>query len=105
MGASTAPLRVGIIGLGRAGASLIPGVAQHPGVKITAGSDLRREALEKFALEFEAEVYEDAADLCLSKNVDAVFVATPHQDHVAHAIMAAECGKHVIVEKPMALTL
>jgi phthalate 4,5-cis-dihydrodiol dehydrogenase len=98
-------LRVGIIGLGRAGASMVPGIAAHPRVRITAGSDLRREALEKFALEFEAEVYADAEGVCRSPNVDVVFVATPHQDHAKHAILAALDGKHVIVEKPMALTL
>jgi phthalate 4,5-cis-dihydrodiol dehydrogenase len=34
-----------------------------------------------------------------------VYVATPHQHHAAHAILAAQHGKHVLVEKPMALTL
>jgi phthalate 4,5-cis-dihydrodiol dehydrogenase len=98
-------LKVGIIGLGRAGASIVPGIAAHARVKITAGSDLRREALEKFAFEFEAEVYEDAEGVCRSPNVDAVFIATPHQNHAVHAILAASYGKHVVVEKSMALTL
>lgn len=98
-------LRVGIIGLGRAGGSMIPGLANHPRVRLTAASDLRPEALEKFAVEFEAEVYPDAQDLCRSSNVDVVFVATPHQDHVRHVLMAVEHGKHAVVEKPMALTL
>lgn len=84
---------------------MLPGIAGHPRVRITAGADLRREALEKFAVEFEAEVYPDAEGVCGSPNVDAVFIATPHQMHAQHAIMAAECGKHIIVEKPMALTL
>lgn len=84
---------------------MLPGIAAHPRVKITAGSDLRREALEKFAIEFEAEVYPDAEQLCRSANVDAVFIATPHQLHAQQTIMAAEYGKHVVVEKPMALTL
>ncbi len=84
---------------------MIPGIAAHPGVKFTAASDLRREALEKFAVDFEADVYPDAEDLCNSDNVDIVFVATPHQDHARHALLAMATGKHVVVEKPMALTL
>ena len=34
-----------------------------------------------------------------------IYIATPHQFHAPHAIIAAEHGKHVILEKPMALTL
>jgi phthalate 4,5-cis-dihydrodiol dehydrogenase len=98
-------LRIGIIGLGRAGGSMVPGLAAHPRVRLTAASDLRAEAIEKFAVEFEAEAYPNAEDLCRSDNVDVVFVATPHQDHARHVLMALENGKHVVVEKPMALTL
>jgi len=84
---------------------MIPALAQHPKVKITAASDVRKEPLQKFAQEFGAETYLDAEDLCKSPQVDAVYIATPHQFHARHAGIAAEHGKHVIVEKPMALTL
>ena len=40
-----------------------------------------------------------------TRSVDAVYVATPHEFHAENAIMAARNGKHVLVEKPMALTL
>ena len=98
-------LRLGLIGLGRAATSMLSSFLVHPHVTLTAGADLRKDALEKFALQFGAETYQDAEDLCKSHNVDAVYIATPHQCHAAHAVMAASCGKHVIVEKPMALTL
>lgn len=98
-------LRFGIIGLGRASVGMIPALAQHPSTRLTAAADLRPEPLAKFAQEFNAETFRDAADLCKSPNVDAVYVSTPHQFHARQAIMAAEHGKHVIIEKPMALTL
>src|SRR5258707_15717889 len=37
--------------------------------------------------------------------VSVVYIATPHQYHAEHAVLAAQHGKHVILEKPMALTL
>jgi len=84
---------------------MLPSLVKHPYVKLTAAADLRREAREKFKSEFQGEVYEDAEDLFKSKNVDAVYIATPHQCHAEHVLMAAAQRKHAIVEKPMALTL
>src|SRR5690606_10534627 len=60
---------------------------------------------EAFAGDFNAAVYPDAAELCADPMVEAVYIATPHQFHARHAILAAEHGKHIIVEKPLALTL
>ena len=42
---------------------------------------------------------------CAHPAVEAVYVATPHQYHAQHAVLAAQHGKHLLVEKPMALTL
>ena len=55
--------------------------------------------------EFAGRVYPDAEALCGDPDVEVVYVATPHQLHAEHAILAAMRGKHVLVEKPMALTL
>jgi phthalate 4,5-cis-dihydrodiol dehydrogenase len=100
-----APLRFGIIGLGRGSSGMIVALAQHPSARITAAVDLRPEPLERFARDFEVESYTQAEALCASPDVDVVYVATPHQFHAEHVVMAAEHGKHVVVEKPMALTL
>lgn len=98
-------LKFGIAGLGRAATSMLPSIINHPYVKIAAGADLRKEAREKFRSEFQAEVYESVEDLCKSANVDALYIATPHQFHAEHVIAAATYRKHAIVEKPMALTV
>ena len=98
-------LRLGIIGLGGAAKQMLPSFAAHPQVRITAGADPRREARERFAADFGASVYETAEQLCESADVDAVYIATPHQWHRQHAVTAAQRRKHIIVEKPMALTL
>jgi phthalate 4,5-cis-dihydrodiol dehydrogenase len=58
-----------------------------------------------FARDFNAAGYEDIEPLLADSAVEAVYIATPHQFHAAHAILAAARGKHIILEKPMALTL
>lgn len=98
-------LRFGIAGLGQAAASMLPEMTAHPYIRVTAAADVRRGARERFAIEFAGETYERVEDLCASPNVDAVYVATPHQFHAEHTLAALEDGKHVILEKPMALTL
>jgi phthalate 4,5-cis-dihydrodiol dehydrogenase len=98
-------MRIGVIGLGRAGAMMLPAMARHPDVQVTAAADLHREHLERFQEDFGGLAFDDAAPLCASPEVDAVYIASPHQYHVEHAVLAAACGKHVLVEKPMALTL
>lgn len=98
-------LNFGIVGLGRAATSMLPSLVRHPQVKLVAAADLRAEALEKFRGEFDADGYINAEDLFRNKNIDAVYIATPHQCHAEHVMMAATYRKHAIVEKPMALTL
>src|SRR6202030_2727464 len=58
-----------------------------------------------FARDFEANIHSDIRGLCEDPTIDAVYIATPHQFHVEHASLAAAAGKHIILEKPMALTL
>jgi phthalate 4,5-cis-dihydrodiol dehydrogenase len=98
-------LRLGIIGLGGATKQMLPSFASHPHVRLTAAADPRAEARDRFATDYGARTYESAEALCDNTNVDAVYIATPHQFHREHAVLAAKAGKHVIVEKPMALSL
>lgn len=99
------PLKLGIIGLGRAFTLMLPTFASHPLIKIVAASDPRADARERFVSEFGAKIFENVEALCSDPEVEAVYVASPHQFHVDHAKLAARCGKHVLVEKPMALSL
>jgi phthalate 4,5-cis-dihydrodiol dehydrogenase len=99
------PLKLGVIGLGRAFTLMLPTFASHPLVRMVAASDPRSDARARFAAEFGAKAYEDAEALCADPQVGAVYVASPHQFHVDHVRLAAKHGKHVLVEKPMALTI
>jgi phthalate 4,5-cis-dihydrodiol dehydrogenase len=98
-------MRFGVAGLGRAGSGFLAALAKHPDVQVTAAADRHSIHRDRFRREFEGEAYDDIAALCASDRVDAVYIATPHELHADHVRVAAEHGKHVIVEKPMALTL
>jgi phthalate 4,5-cis-dihydrodiol dehydrogenase len=99
------PLKLGIIGLGRAFTLMLPTFASHPRIAMVAASDPRADACLRFTEEFGATAYADAETLCADPKVQAVYVASPHQFHVDHVKLAAKHGKHVLVEKPMALTV
>jgi phthalate 4,5-cis-dihydrodiol dehydrogenase len=92
-------------GLGVASTQILPPISTLPYIKITAAADTRTDALQKFRETYKGEAFTSVAAMCESPNVDAVYIATPNQLHAEHVIVAAERGKHAIVEKPMALML
>lgn len=100
------PIGLGIVGLGMAGAVMVQAAAAHPGYVLRAAADPHPAPRTAFASDFPAaRVYDDIGALCADPAVEVVYIATPHQFHAPHAILAARLGKHVILEKPMALTL
>jgi len=98
-------IRLGIAGLGRAFQLMLPTFVADPRVELVAGADPREEARARFTADFGGAAYASVEKLCADRNVEALYIATPHQFHAANVIAAAEHGKHVLVEKPMALTL
>jgi phthalate 4,5-cis-dihydrodiol dehydrogenase len=98
-------LRIGVAGLGRAFSVMVPTFAADPRVALVAAADPRAEARQRFAADFAGTAYAHVEDLCADPAVEIVYVATPHQLHAAHAVLAAGQGKHLLIEKPLALTL
>ena len=98
-------LRIGVAGLGRAFSAMLPTFMADPRVALVAAADPRAQARERFAAEFAAKAYAGVEDLCADPAVEVVYVATPHQFHAAHGVLAAAHGKHLLIEKPLALTL
>ena len=98
-------LRLGVAGLGRGFTLMLPTLLRHPRVALVAAADPRPEARERFAADFAAATYGTVEALCADPSVEAVYVATPHERHAGHAVMAARSGKHVLVEKPMAIAI
>jgi len=91
--------------LGVASTQILSPIAGLPFINITAAADTRTDALAKFRETYKGETFTSVEELCASRNIDAVYVATPNQFHAQHAITAARQKKHVIVEKPMALSI
>ncbi len=84
---------------------MLPTFLQDPQVRLVAAADPRHAARARFVQDFGGVAYDDVAAMCADPAVEAVYVATPHPFHLAHVQMAAAHGRHVMVEKPMALTL
>lgn len=99
------PLGLGVVGLGTAGAMMVRAAARHPGVRLAACADPLPAPREAFARDFNARAYADLEAMLEDPEVEAVYIATPHQFHAAQVVLAASRGKHVIVEKPLALSL
>lgn len=99
------PVRLGVAGLGRAFMLMIPTFDGDARVKLTAAADPRAESREAFTREYGGTGYASVEEMCADPSVEAIYIATPHQMHVDHVLIAARAGKHVLVEKPLAITL
>ncbi len=101
-----AKLGLGIVGLGGAAVNMLPSFRRSPHFRITAVADTDGEILARFAQDHsDAKTYGGVEQLCADGDVDLVYIGTPNDVHSAHALAAMEHGKHVLIEKPMAVTL
>jgi UDP-N-acetyl-2-amino-2-deoxyglucuronate dehydrogenase len=78
---------------------------QVKGARLAAVCDIVPERAEGFGRRFEVPSFRSLDDLLASAGIDLVSVLTPSGMHAEHAIRIAEAGRHVVVEKPMALRL
>jgi phthalate 4,5-cis-dihydrodiol dehydrogenase len=100
------PLRVGIAGLGVASSQVLPAFkGNNPAYVLAGGADVRAEAREQFRQAYGAPTYDSVAAMARRDDVDAIWISTPNTLHAEHVVTAARYGKHVICEKPMAVTL
>lgn len=102
---STEPLRVGVAGLGRAFTLMLPTFLGDPRVRLVAACDPRPSARAQFERDFAGPTHADIETLVQDPSVEVVYIASPHQCHAEHTRVAARAGKHVLLEKPMALSL
>jgi predicted dehydrogenase len=98
-------LRFGLIGCGEIAVESAMALRAASNARITFAADPNVDLARSLAVGTDARYTGRVEELLASKDVDAVLISTPHHLHAALAIQAAEAGKHVVVEKPMATTL
>jgi predicted dehydrogenase len=98
-------IRWGVVGPGKIAAQFAEGMTMVPDGTIVAVASRAIQRANAFADRFGAGTrYGDYASLAEDPAVDAVYVATPHSRHAADSIMFLEAGKHVLCEKPLAVS-
>jgi predicted dehydrogenase len=98
-------LGFGIIGAGLVAPFHAKSVNDCSGGNLVAICDVDRERADKFASEFGVKVYYALDDMLADDTIHVVNVATPNHLHYDAVMQAAEAGRHVITEKPPAMTL
>jgi predicted dehydrogenase len=98
-------LRFGLIGCGRIAPHHARALEDLPGAELMAVVDVIEERAYRFADDYGADPYTDYHDMLQRPDIDVVNICTPSGMHAQMAIDAANAGKHVLVEKPMALSL
>jgi len=98
-------IRLGVIGCGGFGLYALQQFAQVPGVKLAGMAGTHRQAAYAAALRFGIPDIEDVGKMLERDDIDLVYIATPPFLHHPQAMQALRAGKHVICEKPLAMTV
>ncbi|MBD3184299.1 gfo/Idh/MocA family oxidoreductase [Candidatus Poribacteria bacterium] len=99
-------VRFGIIGCGVIAPTHAAALDKIENARLVAVADIQEDKAKGFADKYEiSSYYKEYNELLNNDEVDAVSICTPHYLHSPMAIDAARAGKHVIVEKPMAITM
>jgi len=101
----TEKLRFGIVGYGVIGELHARAIHSLPDAQLIAVTDTTPEKIRKLAEEHSVTPYSNAQEMYANEQLDIVNICTPSGMHGEHAIEAMRAGCHVIVEKPMEITL
>jgi len=99
-------IRWGIVGTGGIAHAFAKGLSVLPDAKITAVASRSKESAEKFGTEFNVpNRHIGVESIAYDKDVDVVYIATPHPMHKNETISCLEGGKAVLCEKPFAMNI
>ncbi len=98
-------IRIGAAALGRAFSLMLPTLALDPRIELVAGADPRPEARAQFEKDFGGRTFDSVEAMCGEADFDALYVSSPHQFHAVNVLASVSAGKHVLCEKPMALSV
>ncbi len=98
-------LGFGIVGAGRIAPIHADAIINTPGAKLVAVASRSPEKASKLASQYGIVAYTDYREMLKNPDIDCVAICTPSGEHASIGIDAARAGKHVIVEKPLDITL
>jgi UDP-N-acetyl-2-amino-2-deoxyglucuronate dehydrogenase len=96
---------IALVGCGRISRNHVDAIAKVEGLALSAVSDIDADRARAVGEAVGVPWYTSFAEMLKSADADAVTIATPSGLHAAQGVAAAKAGKHVITEKPMAITL
>ena len=98
-------LRFGIAGCGVIGPVHAEAIASLPDAQLVAVTDIHSERAQTLAEKYGATPYEDLQEMLDREQLDVVIICTPSGMHGEHACQVMRSGRHVIIEKPMEVSL
>ncbi|MDP7115960.1 MAG: Gfo/Idh/MocA family oxidoreductase [Candidatus Woesearchaeota archaeon] len=98
-------IRIGVAGCGRVAPYHFHAIKSIDDCELVAVCDAQKDLADKAAKEQNTKGYYDYGAFLKDKNIDVVSICTPHGLHADMAIKAAQAGKHIITEKPMAMNV
>jgi len=99
------PIGFAMVGCGGIAMAHLEAIAKLPEARLAAAVDVVVERAESVATQYGVPAYTDYERALADPDVEAVLLALPHHLHLPYTVQAAKAGKHVLVEKPMALNL
>lgn len=100
---SVTSYRWGVLGAGGIAEHFVNGVQKHSKQNVVAVASRTEGKAEAFAGKFNIEAHDNYEDLVSRDDLDIIYIATLPSQHKEHALMALAAGKHVLIEKPIAL--
>jgi UDP-N-acetyl-2-amino-2-deoxyglucuronate dehydrogenase len=97
--------RIALVGCGRISKNHFEAIAQIDGLDLVAVSDLDAERAKRAGEEWKVPYFSSYEKMLAESNANVVTIATPSGLHAEQGIAAADAGKHVVMEKPMAISL
>jgi len=98
-------VRVGLIGCGRVARVHAQALTELDQTQLVAVCDIKEDRAKEYGEKFNVDYYLDYKEMLARDDIDAVQICTPHHLHKEMTVNAANAGKHVLTEKPMALSI
>src|SRR5690242_12433818 len=98
-------IRTALIGCGKVGGLHAGALTTLQESTLVAVCDSSSDRAERFGARYNARAFREVSQMIRESGAEAVFICTPHPLHAEPAVLAAEAGLHVMIEKPMAANL